>query len=186
MSVAIAQARRPLAMFDYSDDGKFVRVTIRQDKFGAHERGADEWIAEISRQALEGRYDPTWVAQFKLEYEAFLKGNELPRDGTPVRTWGLISREQGTRLISIGIQTVEDLAATPDSELGVIGLDGRNLRDLAKNFLEAGNGSGGMAKKLADAEQLGRDQAEQIKRMEARLAAVEGGEKTLHVPKKAA
>lgn len=187
-NVSIAPARRPLAMFDWSDDGKSVKITIRQDKYGAHEANADEWIANISRQADQGQYDPSWVAQFKAEYAAFLKGNELPREGTPIRTWALISREQGSRLINSGITTVEDLAAVPDAELmATIGLDGRNLRDLARNFLEAGNGVGGIAKKLADSEQTVRDQAEQIKRMSERLDALESSKKdTLGLPKKAA
>lgn len=186
--VSIAQARRPMAIFDWADNGQHIKVTIMQhgDKFSQTEKVADEWIKHIEQEALAGRYDPSWVAQFKLEYEAFQKGNELPREGTPIRTWGAITREQGTRLISLGITTIQDLAAWPDSGLGTIGLDGRYLRDLAASTMEAQRGEGALAKKLADAEQLTREQAEQIKRMEARLEALEGDKKTLHVPKKAA
>lgn len=190
MNVSLAQARRPMAMYDYSDDGKHVIAKIMQhgDKFGVTEKIADEWLAHISNQALQGLYDPTWVAQFKLEYEAFLKGNELPREGTPVRTWASITREQGTRLIAINITTVEDLASFPDSGLGTIGLDGRYLRDLAKNFIDAGQGVSGMAKKLADLEQSDRDNKETIKNMAATIDQLKTmvPEKTLHVPKKAA
>jgi hypothetical protein len=142
MSVSIAQARRPLAMFEYSDDGKHVIAKLMQhgDKFSVTEKIADEWLAHINQESLQGRYDASWVAQFKAEYEAFLKGNELPREGTPIRTWGAITREQGTRLIGMNITTVEDLAAMPDSGLGNLGLDGRYLRDLAKSTLESGVG----------------------------------------------
>lgn len=173
--VSIAQARRPMAMFDYADNGQQVMVKLMQhgDKFSVTEKIADEWLAHISQEALAGRYDPSWVAQFKLEYEAFLKGNELPRDGTPVRTWGAISREQGSRLVSMNITTVEDLAAQPDSGLGQLGLDGRYLRDLAKNYLASNKDAGLMAKELADARQAMRDQEAHIKRMEERMALME-------------
>lgn len=150
------------------------------------EKPADEWLAQIEKLAIEGRYNPEWVQRFKMQYEAFLKGNELPRDGTPIRTWLAVTREQGTRLLALGITTVEDLAAVPDSGFVNIGLDGRNLRDLAKNFIEAGQGVGVMAKKVSDLEQTNRDQAEQIQRMTERLAALEsnkGG--TLHAKKAA-
>ena len=175
MGVSMAQARRPMAMFDYSDDGQKVIVKIMQhgDKFSVTERIADEWLDHINREAMGGRYDPSWVGQFKLEYEAFLKGNELPREGTPIRTWGSITREQGTRLIALNITTVEDLAAYPDNGLGVIGLDGRYLRDLAKNSLSA---EGSTAKRLAEAEQSIREKDDIIKRMEERLAALEAKE----------
>lgn len=188
MSISINAARRPMAMFDYSDDGKYVIASIMQhgDKFGVTEKIADEWLAHISQEALAGRYDPKWVEQFNLEYQAFLKGNELPREGTPIRTWASITREQGKRLISLNVTTVEDLAGYPDSGLGTIGLDGRYLRDLAKNFIEAGKGAGGMAKELADAKQLARDQADQIKRMQERLEALESPKReTLHAKKAA-
>jgi hypothetical protein len=155
-----------------------------------HHAVAEEWLAKIRQKSIEGTWPPEWVDRFDRQYEAFLKGNELPRDGTPVRTWPAPNREQVIRLIALGIQTVEDLAAVPDSGLANIGLDGRNLRDLARNYIEAGQGVGVMAKKLADLEQTVRDQAEQLKRMEERNAelAVAAGQKreTLHVPKKAA
>ena len=178
MGVSINAARRPMAMFDYSDNGQQVIVRIMQhgDKFSVTEKIAEEWLDHINREALSGRYDPAWVAQFKLEYEAFLKGNELPREGTPIRTWGSISREQGTRLISLNITTVEDLAAYPDSGLGTIGLDGRYLRDLAKNSLASESGMAATAKRLADAEQSIREKDDIIKRMEERLAALEAKE----------
>lgn len=171
MSVSINAARRPMAMWDYSDNGQNVIVKIMQhgDKFSVTEKVADEWLAHISREALEGRYDPSWVAQFKLEYEAFLKGNELPREGTPIRTWGAISREQGTRLVAMNITTVEDLAAQPDSGLGTLGLDGRYLRDLAKNFLSAGQGNIAMAKELSELKERDRQNSEIITRMQAQL-----------------
>lgn len=175
MSVSIAQARRPLAMFRYSDTGQQIMVDIMQhgDKFSVVEKNADEWIAHISSEAIQGRYDATWLAQFKLEYEAFQKGNELPRDGTPIRTWAAISREQGTRLVQINITTVEDLASMPDSGIGGIGLDGRYLRDLAKNFLAQGQGTAAMSKKITELEASNKAKDEIIQTFEQRLAALE-------------
>lgn len=192
MSVSINAARRPLAMFEYSDTGAYVIAKIMQhgDKFAVTEKPAEEWLAHIHGEALGGRYDPTWVAQFKLEYEAFLKGNELPREGTPIRTWSAISREQGTRLIYLQITTIEDLAAIPDSGLGSIGLDGRYLRDLAKNVLSSRDDGSALAKRLADAEQKTREQDAQITRMATQLdelkALMPEKRETLHAKGKAA
>jgi len=151
------------------------------------EKNAEEWLEQIAVKAADGRYNPEWVARFRLQYEAFTKGNELPREGTPVRTWPAPNREQVIRLIALGITTVEDLASVPDSGLGNIGLDGRHLRDLARNYIEAGQGAGVMAKKLADQELLIREQAEQIRRMQASIEALEEarGGKTLHAKKAA-
>lgn len=191
MSITINKERRPMAMFDYAENGKNVVVKIMQhgDKFSVTEKIADEWLAHIQQQALEGRYDPMWVAQFKLEYESFLKGNELPREGTPVRTWAAISREQATRLIALNITTVEDLAAFPDSGLGTVGLDGRYLRDLAKSTIQSGTGSAELAKKLAVLEQADRDNKATIERMAEQLNELKSllpkERETLHAKKAA-
>lgn len=179
-------------MFEYADNGQHVIVKLMQhgDKFSVTEKIADEWLAHIHTEALQGRYDATWVAQFKMEYEAFLKGNELPREGTPVRTWGAITREQGTRLIGMNITTVEDLAAMPDSGLGNLGLDGRYLRDLAKSTLEQAGGGAVQAKKIADLEQRDRENTATIQRMEQMLAELKAKlpqeREVLHAGKKAA
>ena len=179
MNVSIQQARRPYVRFDYSTDGQKVIAILMQhgDKFSETHKIADEWLAHITQEAVQGRYDANWVAQFKLEYDAFLKGNELPREGTPIRTWAAITREQGTRLLALRITTIEDLAAVPDSGLGAVGLDGRYLRDLARNVVEHGKGVGALEKRLADSEQLNRDQKEQIERMAERIAAIENSGK---------
>lgn len=186
MTVSIANARRPMIIFDYAPDGKFVIGKIMQhgDKFTMPEVNFEEWIAAREQDALQGRYDASWVAQFKLEYEAFKKGNELPREGTPVRTWGAITREQGTRLISLNVTTLEDLAAMPDSGLGTLGLDGRYLRDLAKSTLSSATGSAAVAKELADAQSTIREQGDQLKRLEAMVEALKPKTETLHVPEK--
>lgn len=134
------------------------------------EKDAEEWLASIKQRAIQGQYNPEWATRFQMQYDEFLKGNELPRHGTPVRTWPAPNREQVIRLQAVGITTVEDLAAVSDSALQSIGLDGRYLRDLARNYLEESKGVGALAVKVAELEQTKRDQAEQIKRMEAQLA----------------
>lgn len=133
------------------------------------ERDAEEWLAAKDAEARDGRYNQEWVERFHKQYDAFLKHEELPAEGTPIRTWPAPNREQVFRLLALGIQTVEQLSAIPDSGLSNVGLDGRNLRDLARNFIEAGHGAAGLAKKVSDLEELTRQQAETIARLEAAL-----------------
>lgn len=189
MNITVRKEAPPYVRFDYIEYGINAEATkkagrpipavvpfaivMQHGSKDTTEKPAEEWLAQKEKEAIDGKYNPEWVQRFKMQYEAFLKGNELPREGTPVRTWLAVTREQGTRLLALGITTVEDLAAIPDAGLGNIGLDGRNLRDLAKNFIEAGQGVGAMAKKVSDLEQTNRDQAEQIQRMTERLAVLE-------------
>lgn len=143
-----------------------------------HEKPAEEWLAQIKAKALAGDYPPEWLAHFELQFKEWQRGNEIPRDGTPVRTWQMCTREASGRLIANGITTVEDLAQFPDSGLGAIGMDGRYLRDLARNWLSEAKDKGANAKALADAnvqiEELKKSNAalsDRVERLAARLEA---------------
>lgn len=188
--VSIKKDAPPFVTFDYQEvgpdaeasakAGRYIpRVraiaTIRQigDKFAATERDAEEWLADLKRKSIEGTYNPEWAQRFQMQYDAFIKGEELPRHGTPIKTWAAINREQVIRLIACGMTTIEDLAALPDAGLGQVGLDGRYLRDLARTFIASGHDAAGNAKKITDLEQENRTLKESIERMEARLAALE-------------
>ena len=112
------------------------------------EKPAEEWLEQIRGKASKGEYPPEWAVQFRLQYEEYLKGNELPREGTPTITWQMATREQQLRLKALGITTVEDLALTPDSGLNQIGLDGRVLRDTAKSWIAEAKDKGIVAQEL--------------------------------------
>src|SRR5882757_7152455 len=57
------------------------------------EKVATEWLKDIRAKAVRGLYDPNWVDSFERDYHEYLRGNELPREGTPVKTWQMITRE---------------------------------------------------------------------------------------------
>lgn len=142
------------------------------------EKVASEWLDQIHSKSLNGEYDPQWVDHFRRQFAEWQKGHELPREGTPVKTWAMATREQITRLIGNGITTVEDLAAFPDSNLAVVGMDGRYLRDLARGWITEAKDKGTNAKALADANVKIDDlqttitrQSERINRLEAKLEA---------------
>ncbi len=116
-----------------------------------HETPAEEWLEKIRSLALRGEYPLEWSTHFRMAFEEWKKGNELPREGTPVKTWQMVTREQANRLHTIGHTTVEDLAQVPDSALGQIGLDGRYLRDLARGWIQEAADKGVNARALADA-----------------------------------
>jgi len=167
MSIGIAKERPPFVQFEEREMGfneeasktagrPIPRVVTlacitphgSKDRF---EKVADEWLKQIREQALRAQYPLEWANYFQAAYDEWKKGNELPREGTPVRTWPAVTKEQGVRLQALGLTTIEDLAQTPDGGLGVIGPDGRYLRDLAKSWINESKDKGINAKALADA-----------------------------------
>lgn len=148
------------------------------------EKPATEWLAQIKAQAMAGNYPSEWVQMFNMHYEEWKKGNEVPREGTPVRGWALLTKEQANRLHFKGITTVEDLAEVPDQGLGEMGLDGRYMRDTAKAWINEYKDKGVNAKLIGDAQATIREQADVIERLEKRLEALEQGKRGPGRPRK--
>ena len=144
-NVASEKAGRPIPKLVH-----FAIITSFGSK-DEHEKVAEEWIASIRAKAVRGEYNPEWASKYAAQYSEYLKGNELPREGTPVQTCPLFTREQVRRLKSLGLTTVEDLASQPDSMLGTIGLDGRAMRDMAKTWISEALDKGVAARELAKA-----------------------------------
>lgn len=155
------------------------------------EKIAEEWITGLKQKALQGAYPLEWANFFRESFEEWKKGNELPREGTPVKTWAMCTREAATRLVAIGISTVEDLAEFPDSNLSVIGMDGRYLRDMARGWITEAKDKGANAKALADANVTIENmkakidaQAERIERLERRLESSDEPKRSPGRPRK--
>jgi hypothetical protein len=137
------------------------------------EKVADEFLLQLKRKALAGEYPTEWLHHFELQYSEFKKGNELPREGTPTKTWAAVSKEQSSRLIACGYTTIEDVAQIPDSGLPMLGLDGRYLRDLARGWINESKDKGVNARALADAQVKIESQQATINSLQARLAKLE-------------
>lgn len=150
----------------------FIMIVPHGHKGDPMEFFADEFIERKGKESREGRYDPTWVMEFKSGLEAFREGKEIPRHGTPLITWERILKSRREQLVK-RYPTIEDLAAVPDSSLGEIGLDGRVLRDMAKGDIQAKTDLSPVVKELADANETIRRQQEQIDKLGARLDAID-------------
>lgn len=134
---------------------------------------ADEWIKLKIEKAALGEYPLEWAQHFRAQFDEWKKGNELPRSGTAVKTWQMVTREQANRLHAIGHTTVEDLAEVPDSALGQIGLDGRYLRDLARGWINEAKDKGANTRALADANTRIDDLEKVNAELRQRLSALE-------------
>lgn len=150
----------------------FILITPHGHRGDPMEFFADEFIERKGREAKEGRYDHQWVNEFKAGLAAHREGKEIPRAGTPIITWERILKSRRKQL-SKQFQTIEDLAAVPDANLGLIGLDGRVLRDMAQADIQAKKDLSPVVKELADTKEENRRLQEQIAKLSARMDALD-------------
>lgn len=185
MSVTLFDKRPPFVQFEEREMGINAEATAKEGRpiprvmvlalitahgsKDVHEKPAELWLAQIKKQALEGTYPPEWLSYFELQFKEWQRGNELPREGTPIKTWQMCTREASKRLIANGITTVEDLAQFPDAGLGAVGMDGRYLRDMARNWITEAKDKGANAKALADANLKIEQQQETINKLTERV-----------------
>lgn len=189
MAIEIVKSRPPFIRFEEEENGlnqeasqkagrpvprvlTMVKVTSHGSK-DEYVAVAEEWLKQKRQQAIQGNYPPDWVDGFEKQYKAYKDGAELPLDGTSVKLWSAIKREQAVRLDAIGYKTIEDLAQVPDSGLGEIGLDGRYLRDLARAWVTESKDRGVAVRDLADAQATIARQAQDLEDLRSRFAALE-------------
>jgi hypothetical protein len=151
--VEIAQARPPLVEFKQvgrpdakrsEEAGRRITKDVNlacitqpgsRDTF---EISADEWLAKIRRNAIEGTHDAypqEWVDQFYKKYEMWKAGQEAPVSGTHVKEWPLLSPAQVQNFISLRIITIEDVANLTEEAIQRAGMGTRELRDKAREWL---------------------------------------------------
>lgn len=150
----------------------FILITPHGHKGDPIEFFADEFIERKGKEAREGRYDHSWVSEFKAGLAAYREGKEIPRHGTALITWERILKTRREQLVA-RYPTIEDLAAVPDSALGDIGLDGRVLRDMAKADIQAKKDLSPVVKELADTKEENRRLQEQLEKLSRRMDAMD-------------
>lgn len=175
---ASQEAGRPIPAF-----AEFVCVTAFGSK-DVYEAPAADWLARTRAKALKGEYPADWAQRFQLQYEEWKKGNELPRSGTPIQTWQMLSGQQRARCKAAGYTTVEDLAECPDSTLSELGLDGRHMRDTARAWISEAKAVGTTARELADARSVIERQQATIDSLKARLDSLEAAAEAEDAPRR--
>ena len=95
-------------------------------------------------------------------YEHFKSGREQTMEGTPVKEWMSLSVTRALELQAINIHTVEQLSEVPDSNLHMIGMDGRELKTKAIAYLKAAK-EAGYSERLAIQNQSLKDDVEFLK-----------------------
>ena len=91
--------------------------------------------------------------------------------GTPLSEWSYLSNARAAELKSLSIHTLEALAEVPDTALKRMGMDGRELREKAKVFLEQAQGNAleqRMASEMMELKRQNEELAEQVKALQAK------------------
>lgn len=108
-----------------------------------------DWFVELERHVRDERIPPQWIEQYKAQYEAWKRGEELPLNGTPIKGWGMLSPAQQDILIRMHVLTVEDAAAMNEEGFRRFGMGGIDVRNKAEAWLKQTKDKGPLTMEVA-------------------------------------
>lgn len=163
MAVELMKAKPPFVQFEYRSveqrdaslaaghfvgkDIAYVKVTQRGSK-DTYEAVADEWYAYLRQEMRAERFPEEWYDKLLKAYSNWKDGNGEIIEGTPLREWPPIRPSVLRTCIEIGLLSVEDLAGSNEEAVARIGLGGRQLRQMAIDWLKEAEGSAGTVARL--------------------------------------
>lgn len=155
------QARRVIPRFAYvvqrNDAGE--SVTVEVVKF---------LIPGDSKAAPVEKVNDRIRSEYRVEYEAWKRNEDVPVSGHPVRDWPSVSERQRALLAAAGILSVEQLAEISDSIVQNLGMDGHLLRDKARAWLLVAKNAGVLDALVAE----GSNKDQRISELEAQIKAL--------------
>lgn len=141
------------------------------------ERVVVDWFSHLAEQVEQGRFPSEWLQAFKEKFRLWKQGQELPVNGTPVRTWAAASPAQIKMLTDLHVLTVEDLAQANEETLGRMGMGARDLKRRAEDWLKTSQDVGKVSAELSAtkaaleaAEQRTESLQAQLTQMQAQIA----------------
>ncbi len=134
------------------------------------------WLKTMDDNVSAGRLPSRWRDNYKQQYEAWKRNEDVPLDGTPIKGWPLLSPAQQANLIAINVRTVEDLAAINDEGQKRYGMGGLDLKNKAQAWLKSASSLGSVVQenaalksKVTDQEETIKSLSEQLQELSARL-----------------
>ncbi len=159
---------------------------VKWGKRGDPKHGGEDRISTVRKDR------ELWPA-LKPGYEAWLRGQDAPVNGTPLEAWpAMTSAEQIYALKARNIRSVEDMALATDADLDGIGMHARKLREAAQYYVKAKDQAGAaesMRQQKAEVDNLSlrnSELEEQMKAMQEQLRALTAAKATPPAPKQRA
>ena len=149
------------------------------------EQDYQDWLRVMQKEVRDNRLPTKWLTSWEDMYKAWVKGEEIPADGTALKLFPIIRPGQLAICLSLGVRTVEDLAVLNSDGQAKLGLGSLDLVNRAKAWLEAASGTGKVVQKMANLElelkQMKAVNEELASKLEAQQVALKASQAPLTV-----
>jgi hypothetical protein len=117
--------------------------------------------------------------RFPRQWAQFKNNDEQTQSGMPIDQWPPLTKSQVLELKAMKIFTVEQLAAVTDNGLDTLGLGARELRGLAKSWLDSAQGNKELSRlnsELAERDRQIKELTQRVNEITALVGAKKGKE----------
>lgn len=128
-------------------------------------------ILKPGGQRIERPMQAADMQRFAAAWDAYRKGHETVEEGMPLGEWAQMTLSEAEALKSIGVRTVEDLAAANNDVKKAYGRGIMTLINRARTFLDAERAPEKMAARLRELEDKVALLTAELKERDAELAA---------------
>lgn len=146
-----------------------------------HEKIVEEWLEKLRGDVDQERFPAAWLDHYQNQYAHWKKGQEAPLIGTDIRNWAVVGASRAVNLVSMGFRTVEDIADATEEGIARMGMDGRSLRDQARQWVSNMTGTAVEAKAEAAAANA---KIEELQKQVDALLAAKATEQAAKTPQK--
>jgi hypothetical protein len=130
----------------------------------------DKWLNSVIPSELNsGRLHPDIAEYYRRQAKRFREGQEIPVEGTPIKTWPVLTPAQAETVLGIHIRTVEELANLADDGVRRLGMGGIDLKNKAKAWLAAASDKGKLTHEMAALQKKSEFQESTIATLQAQL-----------------
>jgi hypothetical protein len=141
------------------EEGRYVAedvdfVTVRQ--IGSNDSVkfiVKDWLDQNKIEVMQGRLSPQHDELYRESYRRWKAGQEMPVQGTPIKSWPVISPAQVNSCLAIHVRTVEELATLNDEGLKRLGMGGIALKQKAEAWLAQAQDKGPLTMEMAKLKQ---------------------------------
>jgi len=131
------------------------------------------WFVKLDQDVRNNRIPESWVQDYKKAYEYWLKGQEMPLEGTPIRGWAILSPAQQESAIKLHILTVEQLSVINDEGIRRLGMGGLDMKTKAAAWLQTASKRGRPTLEMVALKKENESLKKTIQTLTSRLQGVE-------------
>lgn len=114
------------------------------------EKIAEEWLSQIQKQSLDGRYNSIWVEGYKKKFEMWKQGMEQEVSGSNIKNALFLTPAQINNYINGGVLTLEDLVNLSEEAIINFGFGSRSHKEEALKILNTNKSSEVLKNQLQD------------------------------------